>query len=393
MKKILFMISFFILELVISACGGGGGGGKISDENNNTPTPEASYLIAEQVQNSLYAVYGGIGYNDRANTVDDVLMYRVMVDNLNSIGNDLILTTVIGDPNYLNKFVSFMLIPIGSSSAEFKASGDGYTSVIKINRGALSNGYFTFDATMSVIFKETGYTYGISKIYGTGQNSDLTAKFTGHFNIKDGSLDKFIIRTVRVTTGTGLKIIEGIATTTYDNWELAYNINYGTNDPMGGSGTPTNLVLISSYNMISGDKASADFRDYTVGGSFTINNKKFIFANGFRYKQEQWDYIKNNKNVTYVMMSANGQLINPSQDGNISVSSSLDNINPDTTGTIITHIFEDSAWSTNWLSGNLTFTTSEGSSLAVFDNGSVTFTSGDDSWTVPNWKTALNPLK
>jgi hypothetical protein len=163
---------------------------------------------------------------------------------------------------------------------------------------------------------------------------------------------------------------------------------------MGDSGTPTNLGLIGSYNVISGDKTYADNRDYTVGGSFTINDKKFSFANDFSYKQKQYDYIKNNKNVTYIMMSANGWVSVPGLDGNISVSSSLDIIDPVTTGTIITHIFENSAWSSDWLSGKLAFTTSAGDTSAVFNDGSVTFTSGGAApWTVDPWKTDLNPWK
>ena len=159
---------------------------------------------------------------------------------------------------------------------------------------------------------------------------------------------------------------------------------------MGGSGTPTNLGLISSYNMISGDKTYLDNRDYTLGGTFTINDKKFSFAPGFRYEQKEYTYSKNNKPVPYIMMSANGSLSVPGLDDYIGVSSLLDTSNPDTNGTIIISVFENSSWSTDWLSGNLKFTTSEGDTSVVFDKGSVRFA---DSWTVNDWKTALDPLK
>ncbi len=350
----------------------------------------AQSLTREQIENALYAVYGGIGYNDREDTNDDALMYKLMVDNLNSIGIELITTTISGDPNFATKLLSLLLFP----SVTFTSTTSGYTSSITINREPLNSGYYPFNATLSVAFNSNGYSYGsgAGMIYGTGQVSDFTATFTGDFKYTNDSLT-LIIRSVRVTAGNGLETIEGGVTTSYNNWELAYDINYGSDDPMGGSGTPTNLALIVSFNTISGDKTYADFRDYKVGGSFTTNDKEFTFADGFRYKQEQYNYIRNNTTVTYVIMSANGWVSVPGLEGNISVSSSIDKINPDTSGTIITHVFENNAWSSNWLSGNLSFATSEGTASAVFDDGSVAFTSGADSWVVPDWQTALNPLE
>ncbi len=384
--KLIYII-MIISMLFLYACGGGGGGS--GDENSNLPTPEAPGLTVEQTQNALYAVYGGIGYNDSQKKEDDALLYRIMVSNMNSIGIDLILKTVFGDPSYVIKLGTLLTL----SSANFTSSDDSYKSTLTINRKALKDGYYEFDASLSVEFKSdgTGYTYGTAcKVYGTGQDTDLTAYFTGDFNytIKDGLT--LIIRTVKITAGNGLKTVQGGATTTYDNWELAYTINYGKDDPMGGSGTPTNLGLISSYNMISGDKTYPDNRDYTLGGTFTINDKKFSFAPGFRYEQKEYTYSKNNKPVPYIMMSANGSLSVPGLDDYIGVSSLLDTSNPDTNGTIITSVFENSSWSTDWLSGNLKFTTSEGDTSVVFDKGSVRFA---DSWTVNNWKTALDPLK
>ena len=361
-----------------------------------TGSDKAPGLTVEQVQNALYAVYGGIGYSKNPPQGNSIF-YDVMVDNMNLIGFDLILKTISNDINSESKMILFMVNIIIPSSVKFEASGDGYTSTLTIDRKAGENGYYPFVMSLAVAFNGTGYTYDTGdtgKLFGTGQNSDLTAYLTGHFNqniiLHPQTL---IIRTVKITAGNGLKTVEGGVTTSYNNWELDYNINYGESDPLWKEGDPVipvNLGLIGSNNMISGDKLYPDKRDYTVGGSFTINDKKFSFADGFRYKQEQWDYKKNNKNVTYIMMSANGRVSVPGLEDYIGVSSLIDTSNPDTNGTIITNVFENSAWSTDWLSGNLKFTTSEGDTSVVFDKGSVRFA---DSWTVNDWKTALDPLK
>jgi hypothetical protein len=389
MKK-TFLIFWLLSVFIISACGGGGGGG---GSDGSTPVPEVQGLTAEHAQNALYAVYGGIGYNDKDDTTDDAIFYDVMVDNINLIWGGLILSTIFGDSNYLNKFNTFMLITFIPATANFTSNNDSYTSTITINRKAIKDGFYAFTATLNIAFNKNGYTYGTSKIYGTGQNTDLSVYFTGHFKISDSGLDTLIIRTVKATAGNGLKIIDGDISASYNNWELAYNVTYGADDPMGDTSIPINHKLVP-YNQISEAKTYGDFRDYTVGGSFTINNKTFSFSNGFKYLQKEYSYKINNKIVSYVMMSANGQVKIPGLDGYVTVSSVLNTSNPDTNGTIITHVFENSKWSDDWVSGKLIFTTIAGETSAVFNNlGSVTFTSGTDSWTVNDWKTAIDPLK
>ena len=391
--KLIYVI-MIISMLFLYACSGDGGGS--NDENSNSPTPEAPApsapgLTVEQAQNALYAVYGGIGYSKNSSQGNSVF-YDVMVDNMNSMGFNLVLKTIYGDNINIPDFLKIFTLYIGTSNSyEFKYSNNSYTSILTFKSKPKEQGYYPFDMSLAVAFNGTGYTYGTSKIYGTDQTSDFATNLTGHYNynILSGAMT-VIIRTVKITAGNGLKTVQGGATTTYNDWELAYTINYGNDDPMGGFGTPTNLGLISSYNMISGDKTYPDNRDYTLGGTFTINDKKFSFAPGFRYEQKEYTYSKNNKPVPYIMMSANGSLSVPGLDDYIGVSSLLDTSNPDTNGTIITSVFENSSWSTDWLSGNLKFTTSEGDTSVVFDKGSVRFA---DSWTVNNWKTALDPLK
>ena len=338
------------------------------------PPPGQPSLTKDQVQDALYAVYGGIGYNDRMNTADDALLYRIMVSNMNSIGIDLILKTVTGDPNYFTKLWGLLTSPL---PVEFKSVNAGYTSAITINRDPQMNGFFPFTASLTVAFNGTGYNYGTGLVYGTGNNTDLTANFTGHFTLSPSLA--IIIRNVKATFGNGVWTVEGGVTTSYNDWKLAYYINYGADDPMGGPGEPTNLEFISKYNTISDPKKTyPDLRDYTIGGSFTINGKPFSFVDGFMYQQEQID--------TYVMMSANGQMSVPGLASKFLVSSTLNTINPETNYTIITHVYERGAWSSDWRSGTLIL----GDTSAVFDNGSVTFTGGAGSWTVPDWKTALS---
>jgi hypothetical protein len=390
--KLIYLLMILSM-LFLYACGGGGG----SDEDNTiTPTPEeqtpsAPGLTVEQAQNALYAVYGGIGYSKNSPQGNSAL-YDVMVDNINSMGFDLILKTIYGDNINIPDFLKIFTLYIGTSTSyEFKYNNESYASTLTFNRKPKENGYYGFDMSLAAAFNGTGYTYGTSKIYGTGQASDFTVNITGNYNYNlISGVMTVIIRSVKITAGNGLETTEAGVTTTYNNWELAYTITYGKDDPMGGTGTPTNLGLISSYSLISGDKTYPDFRDYTLSGSFTINDMTFSFSNGFRYEQKEYTYLKDNKSVPYIMISANGGLSVPGLDNPIAVSSAIDTSNPDTNGTIIASEFENSTWSTDWLSGTLKFTTSEGDTLVVFDNGSVSFA---DSWTVDNWRTALNPLK
>ncbi len=353
------------------------------------PSPN---LNIEQMKRSLYAVYGGIGYNDKDDTTDDAFFYDVMVDSINSIWGDLILSTISGDSNYLSKFITFMLFPALPATAKFTSDDDSYTSTLTINRKAIKDGFYAFTATLNIAFNDNGYTYGTSKIYGTGQDSDLSVYFTGHFKLTDSELDPLIIRTVKVTAGSGLKIVDGGITATYNNWELAYNITYGAADPMGDTSIPENLELVP-YNQISDPKNYADFRDYTIVGSFTINDKTFSYASGFTYLQKEYSYNRSGKIVSYIMMSANGQVSVPGLDGYVTVSSVLNTTDPVANGTIITHVFEDSLWSDDWVSGRLLFTAAAGETLAVFNtDNSVTFTQGTDSWKVDAWKTGIDPL-
>jgi hypothetical protein len=391
----LIYVTMILSMLFLFACSGGGGGS--DDETSNNPpvpedqTPSAPGLTVEQAQNALYAVYGGIGYSKNS-PQGNSLFYDVMVDNINSMGFDLILKTIYGDNINIPDFLKIFTLYIGTSSSyEFKYSNESYTSTLAFTRKPKENGYYGFDMSLAAAFNGTGYTYGTSKVYGTGQASDFTVNITGNYNynIISGVMT-VIIRSVKITAGNGLKNTEAGVTTTYNNWELAYTITYGKDDPMGSSGTPTNLGLISSYSLISGDKTYLDFRDYTLKGSFTINDKKFSFSDGFRYEQKEYAYSKDNKSVPYIMISANGSLCVPGLDDPIAVSSTIDTSNPDTNGTIIASVFENSTWSTDWLSGTLKFTTSKGDTSVIFDNGSVRFA---DSWTVDNWRTALDPLK
>jgi hypothetical protein len=348
-----------------------------------------STLSEAQAQDALYAVYAGIGY-DKSNNTSNAVLYDVMVENFNLFAESMIFNTIFDDPAAAAKLLKFYSGIIGVVNVTFESTlyPDEYTSTLLMEKPCLG----CFKATLNVSLKNSGYQPdgGDMIFYGTGLANDVSAIFSGEFQADITSDDplKLTVKTVRINAGDGLIQQYLTASIVFDKWALSYDISYDQAKPVNYSLLSPEVVnyLPSDLNL---GTSYADFRNYTIGGSFTINtDNKFSFADGFRYKQEQWDY----NNVSSTIMSANGKVGVPGLDGYVTVSSVLNAQDPSTYSTIINHIFENGDWSNDWVSGKLIFSGTDSETQAVFDNGSVTFTNDSDSWDVDNWRTALDPL-
>jgi hypothetical protein len=345
-----------------------------------------SNLTKAQAEDALYAVYAGIGYNKSNVSTGNEILYDIMVENFNLFAESMIFDTIFNDPDATEKLGIFYLGLIGLVKVTFEYASSEYSSTLVLEKP----GSGSFKATLNVALKSSGYPIGNSTFYGTGSTSDLSAVFTGEYTVDLNNPDplKLIINTVRINAGNGLEQQYPTASIVFDKWALSYDISYAQAKPVNYSLLPLDIIdyLPSDHNL---GTSYADFRDYTIGGSFTINtDKEFSFADGFRYKQEQHDY----NNISSTIMSANGKVGVPGLDGYVVVSSVLNALDPFTNSTIINHVFEIGDWTNNWVSGTLLFTGTNSETQAVFDNGSVTFDNGTDSWDVANWRTALKPF-
>jgi hypothetical protein len=360
--------------------------------------PKPAALTDNQAQNALYAVYAGIGYDKSKINKGNSILYDVMVDNFNRLAEIMILKTINDDPNSLPKFILFL----AGSKVEFVSNSDpGFSSTLQLETTKLDNtGFNDIKATLNIAFNDNGYQFGNVVFFGNNsKDNNISAEFTGQYKAISGEGTLLTIKTVRINAGNGLiqQYPNNPATSiVFDNWALSYDVSYDKEKPVNYSLLSSEVVsyLPSDYNL---GTSYADCRDYTVGGSFTIkkigtSDQKFLFADGFNYKQEQWDYIQTSSST---IMSANGQLGVPGLDDYVKVSSVLNAQDPFTSATIISHVFENSDWSNDWVSGKLVFNgiDSVTETQAAFKDGSVIFNSGYDTWKVDNWRTALNPLK
>ena len=90
-----------------------------------------------------------------------------------------------------------------------------------------------------------------------------------------------------------------------------------------------------------------------------------------------------------LLTSANGKIKVPGMDSAATIKSSFSTSNPTGTKTIAS-----AADSFLWESGQMTITSSSGSIVAAFDDGTVNFSGGDlGSWSLAGWQLLLDPLK
>jgi hypothetical protein len=365
-KQIFFIMIFSIL--FFCACGGGGGGGGASDEGAPDNTIDVSAERA-RTEDILYAAFAG-----SANDGITFPLYEIMVNGFINMSMSLV-SDVLGEVDLSNPF----------GTHEYTITKDAYTAVLTLTVPVDVIFPVKFEGILNVDFKNTGYqpASGICTYKGTNSGNEIVINFNGYI---DSEYSPYI-RTLNITASNQLQAIYGSKTARYDNWNIAMNIFYGGDDPYAGKEDPITEKTVSktktiNYSFLSGSMAN-ETRDFTLGGSFTLDEGTYTFNSGFRYIQS----LDSTGNL--LLTSANGKIRVPGMDSAATIKSSFSTSNPAGNKTIAS---DDDSFL--WKSGQMTITSSFGSIVAAFDDGTVNFSGGDlGSWSLAGWQLLLDPLK
>jgi hypothetical protein len=362
------------------------GGLKASDTCTVTIQRNPAYASAHLLEDTLYTAYAGIGYGSENSTADDEPFYNIMLDDLNAVAGDFVINTIFNDPNVLNKLLFGVLLGL-TTTFDFTNSS-GVVSSVKFNPGPMVNGYRSFQGDLSVSFSPTGYAWDSCQYFSDSGGIDLTASVTGYFKATSAGLDELFLSSVTIEAKNTLIALYPIGEVTYNQWKIAYQVYYGEVDPTytsGGSTIPVNAKILPI--LISEPLSKADFRDYTLSGGFVINGKAYSLSpDGIRYRQYQYDYPENGTTVSKTLLSLSGKLTPPGQTDVVTISTPEDIIDPVGSNTIIRNI------SGIWISGLMNFSGISSASKVSFNNGSCTFSGGDQgTWSVTGWQNNLKP--
>ncbi len=329
--------------------------------------PIYGYLdTAEQVQDNLYAAYAGIGYNDPPE--NDSFMYGVMFKDLNSLIPDIVIDTMMGDPDLITKLPAL----VARIATTFSyVDPDGNIFYVTINRDGLGKG---FTGSLTANFGESpgysGYT-GVATYYGDPSAADLTTYLRGSFTIDINAafpITSFSFSSISITAkDTLLASYPSSVNVAYNNWVASYNVVYGSN--------PRNTKLIpdmSSYEIPTDPyNPDIDNRLYTLDGGLSVNGKEYFF-DSMLYQQTE--------DGTAVTVDISGEL-NALDNALLIVETSAINRHADG----------------KWQSGSMTLSgfnpvseEQENYNISFAADGSA---SGNEpaSWDIVNWQVALEP--
>ena len=96
-------------------------------------------------------------------------------------------------------------------------------------------------------------------------------------------------RTLDITASNQLQALYNGKTAIYNNWNIAMNIFYGSDDPYAGKEDPITEKTVSktkttNFSFLSGSMEN-ETRDFTLGGSFILDEGTYTFTSGFKYIQ------------------------------------------------------------------------------------------------------------
>jgi hypothetical protein len=364
-KQIFFIMIFSIL--LFSACGGGGGGGGgSSDEGTPDDTVDVSAERA-QTEDVLYAAFAG--------SADDGVtfpLYEIMVNGFINMSTSLVYD-ILGEVDLSN--------PFGTHT--FTITKDAYTAVLTLKVPLGLTFPVKFEGTLNVDMNSNGYqpSSGLCTYKGTKNGDELVIIFNGYI---DSEFNPYI-RTLNITATNQLQALYGTKTAKYDNWNIAMNIFYGSEDPYAGKNDPITEKTVSStkttnFSFLSGSMEN-ETRDFTVGGSFILAEGTYTFTSGFKYIQSLDTTGK------LLLTSANGKIKVPGMASAATIKSSFSTSNPTGNKTIAS-----AADSYLWDSGQMTITGPSGSIIATFDNGTVNFSGDLGKWSLAGWQLLLDPL-
>lgn len=354
--------------LFLFSCGGGGGGG--SDEGGSNESSQEEIAQKQgQIEDVLYAAFAG-----SANDGTTFPLYEIMINGFMNLGWMLVYDMV-DEIDFSNPLDLF-------GTNEFTITNDAYTADLTLTVPTKLIAPYAFEGTLNIDMNSVGYPAGLCTFKGTQSGDDLVITFNGYL---DGDFNIYV-RTLDITASNQFQAIYGgDKTVTYNSWDIDMNIFYGSEDPYAGEEDPFTGQTVSStstinYSFLSGSMDN-DTRNYTVGGSFALDEGTYTFNSGFSYKQSF------NTSKTLLLTSANGKIGVPGLEGVATVKSSFSTTSPSTYNTIAS-----ATDSYEWNSGQMTITTSENSVTAAFDNGTVTFSGDLGDWSLDEWQLTLDPL-
>lgn len=350
-------------------------------------------LNEDQAQAVLYTAYAGIGYMSTDDPDDNEALYDVMFDNLNSLVSKLFLDTIENDPDKGLKLLAlFTGVPV-----TFTYQG----MTLEISLGGLTDsGFIKFSATVSADFDPVGYRYKDCTYYGQNGSKDFVADISGYYSITIAHGLETLVKSVDIVAMDTLVALYPFGRVTYDEWRISYKVYYGEDDPEYPQGnhpeTPVNLDILSFGG---GGFYFYDFRNYTLGGSFSIDGDTYTFDNGFHYRQDQWCYNEGGQVVSKSLVIINGTLSLSGFDGFVAIGTPEDIINPVDSKTIIRNDDSDDDIPDGiWIFGKMTITSANSVNVEFnYDevNGisSADFTGDLGSWTVGDWQNELDPIE
>jgi len=344
----------------------------------------------EQAEDVLFAAYAGIGYMDAGISGDEEDLYRVMLDDLSAVTGNFIYDTIFSYMEGL-KLLELLQLASGNVKTLNYTDANGNECSLYIKPGSLdwATGRRPFYATFSVDFSSTGYSVSNCNYTGQDETIDLSGIFSGYFKAKDEYpyLEEFFIKSIDLVAQDSLvATYNTFVVVHYNGWELSCDIYYGVDDPEYDPARTHPVNVVFDPISWSGSDYDRSFRDYTVGGSFSVDGNTYTYANGFNYQQKEYSFIIDDDPVTLTMIFIEGDLMVPGTDGFIDVDTPDDYWNdPIGSGTIIRN--DDGIWT----SGMMTLIA--GNEVHVdFDNGIADFTGDLREWSVAGWQDELEPF-
>ncbi len=319
----------------------------------------------------LYTVFAG-----SANDGVTFPLYEIMVNGFINMSMSFV-SDILGEVDLSNPF----------GTHEYTITKDEYTAVLTLTVPVDLIFPVKFEGILNVDFKNTGYqpASGICTYKGTNSGDELEIEINGYVDYIDSEYYPYI-RTLNITGTNQLQALYGTKTAKYNNWNIAMNIFYGSDDPYAGKEDPITEKTVSNsktvnYSFLSGSMEN-ETRDYTVGGSFILDEGTYTFNSGFKYIQSL------DSKGDLLLTSANGKIKVPGMNSAATIKSSFSVSNPTGNKTIASA--DDSYL---WDSGQMTITGSSGSIVAAFDDGTVNFSGDLGSWSLAGWQLLLDPLK
>ena len=372
--KQIFFIMIFSISL-FCACGGGGGGGGTADEGTPDDTIDVSAERA-RTEDILYAAFAG-----SANDGVTFPLYEIMVNGFITMGWNLvddIKYTIYDEISDDEGNIDFTKL-IGTHT--YNITNSAYKASLTLTVPFDISLPIKFEGTLTVDFNNTGYSAGLCTFSGTKSGDELSIIFNGYID------EDFYFRTLDITAFNQLQLLYNGKTAIYNNWNIPMNIFYGSEDPYAGKEDPITKKTVSktkstNLSFLSGSMEN-ETKDFTLGGSFTLDEGTYTFNSGFKYIQS----LDSTENL--LVTSANGKIKVPGMDSAATIKSSFSTSDPEGKKTIAS-----AADSFLWESGQMTITSSSGSIIAAFDDGTVNFSGGDlGSWSLAGWQLLLDPLK